>query len=137
MPSVVTCILEDEEENILILKRSNKVGTYKGLWSGVSGYVEEDETPIETAYKEIHEELDLDKEDVELLKTFDPIEVTDIYKGKTYGWKVYSLLFKTRKKSKVQIDWEHTCYRWIKPSELEKFDTVPRLFDVVSKLLKM
>jgi len=137
MPSVATCILMDEKENILILKRSDKVGTYKGCWSGVAGYIEEGEEPLDTAFKEIREEISLEKLDVELLKTVDPIEFTDIYKGETYDWKIYPFLFKTQKKSKVQIDWEHTSYRWIRPSEVEKYDTVPHLIDVVSKLLKM
>jgi len=137
MPKVATSILIDEKENILILKRSNKVRTYKGLWSGVSGYIEEWEEPIDTAFKEINEEIGLDREDVELLKTADPIKFTDVYKGETYNWKVYPFLFFTRKKSKVQIDWEHTKYRWIRPSQLEKCDTVPRFKEVVSKLLKM
>ena len=136
MPSVATCILTDQKENILILKRSQKVGTYKGLWSGVSGYVEEGEEPIDTAFKEIREETGLDKKDVKLLKTANPIEFSDVYKGETYDWKVYPFLFFTRKKSKVQIDWEHSSYRWIKPSELEKCDTVPHLEDLVSNLLK-
>jgi 8-oxo-dGTP pyrophosphatase MutT (NUDIX family) len=136
MPSVATCILMDEKGQILILKRSNKVGTYKGFWSGVAGYVEKGEKPIDTAFKEIREETGLNNNDVELIKTIEPIEVTDFYEGKRYDWKIYPFLFKTGKKSKVQIDWEHTKYRWIKPSELESFEAVPRLKEVVLKLLK-
>ena len=67
MNSVVTSILKNKEEKILILKRSDKVRTYRGLWSGVSGYVEKDEEPIDTAYKEISEEVSLSKDQVELL----------------------------------------------------------------------
>ena len=36
---VVTCFLESEGE-ILILYRSEQVGSYQGRWAGVSGYVE-------------------------------------------------------------------------------------------------
>lgn len=136
MPSVVTCILLDEHENILILKRSNNVGTYKGRWSGVAGYVEEGEKPVDTAFKEIREETGLNNNDVELIKTAEPFEFTDFYEEKKYDWKVYPFLFKVRKKSKVQIDWEHINYRWIKPSDIERFEVVPRLKEVVSKLLK-
>ena len=41
---------------ILVLKRSGKVGSYQGAWAGVSGYVEEDEQPLDTALKEVEEE---------------------------------------------------------------------------------
>ena len=46
MPRVVTCLLVNNEGDLLILKRSNRVRTYKGLWGGVAGYVEEDEESV-------------------------------------------------------------------------------------------
>jgi 8-oxo-dGTP pyrophosphatase MutT (NUDIX family) len=136
MSSVVTCILMDYHENILILKRSDKVKTYKDCWSGVAGYVEEGEEPVDTAFKEIREETGLTDSDVELIKTIDPIEFTDFYEEEKYDWKVYPFLFRVRKESKIQIDWENISYRWIKPSDIDKFESVPLLREVVLKLLK-
>ena len=134
MPNVVTVLLINDEEKILILKRSNKVRTYKGLWGGVAGYIEENEKPYETALKEIKEEVGLENEDVKFLKKFDPISFTDIYEKKRYDWKIFSFLFKIKEKRKIKIDWEHSEYRWIAPSEIKKFDTVPHFKDIVSKL---
>jgi 8-oxo-dGTP diphosphatase len=136
MPSVVTCLLLDKNENILILKRSDKVRTYKGCWSGVAGYVEEGEEPVDTAFKEIREETGLTNNDIELIKTLEPIEFTDFYEEEKYDWKVYPFLFRVQKENKIRIDWEHISYRWIKPSDIDKFETVPRLREVVLKLLK-
>ena len=136
MTDATTSILMDDEGKILILKRSDKVRTYKGYWSGISGYVEKDETPLETAFKEISEEAGLSKGDVELVKQIDPFEITDYHEGVHYNWKIFPFLFKTGKKSKVQIDWEHTEYRWINPSDIGEYDTVPHLEDVVLELLK-
>ena len=135
MPKVVTILLINDEEKILILKRSNKVNTYKGMWGGVAGYIEENEEPYETAAKEIKEEVGLKEEDVELLKKLDPISFTDFYKGKQYDWKIFPFLFKLKDKRKIKIDWEHSEYRWITPSQIKEFDTVPHLKEVVSKLL--
>lgn len=134
MPNVVTVLLINDEEKILILKRSSKVRTYKGLWGGVAGYIEENEKPYETALKEIKEEVGLENEDVKFLKKFDPISFTDIYEGKRYDWKIFSFLFKIKEKRKIKIDWEHSKYLWIAPSEIKKFDTVPHFKDIVSKL---
>jgi 8-oxo-dGTP pyrophosphatase MutT (NUDIX family) len=134
MPNVVTVLLINDEEKILILKRSSKVKTYKGLWGGVAGYIEENEKPYETALKEIKEEVGLENKDVKFLKKFDPISFTDIYEGKHYDWKIFSFLFKIKEKRKIKIDWEHSEYRWIAPSEIKKFDTVPHFKDIVSKL---
>ena len=126
----------NENKNILILKRSNKVRTYRGYWGGVAGYVEEDEEPLDTAFKEIREETGLNDNNVELVKTVNPIEFTDFYEEEKYEWKVYPFLFRVRKDSKIQIDWEHISYRWIKPSDIDKFQSVPRLREVIFKLLK-
>ena len=40
MAKVVTCLLENKGE-ILILRRSEEVGTYRELWGGVAGFVED------------------------------------------------------------------------------------------------
>jgi len=37
--NVVTCFLKSGSE-ILILRRSEQVGTYQGKWAGVSGYID-------------------------------------------------------------------------------------------------
>ena len=136
MPNVVTCLLINNDGELLILKRSKKVRTYKGFWSGIAGYVEKNEEPFETALKEIREEVGLGKEDVDFIKQGEPIEFSDFYEGNRYDWKIFPFLFKTEKKGKIQIDWENIEYRWILPSEIEKYDTVPHFKNVVSNLLK-
>ncbi len=136
MQRVVTCLLINEKGKLLILKRSDKVRTYKGLWGGVAGYVEEGEDPFETAIKEIKEEIDIPEGDVHLIKKGSPIEFTDVYNEKSYDWKVYPFLFKIEKKSKVQIDWEHTEYCWISPFDIARFDMVPHLKEVVFSIFK-
>jgi 8-oxo-dGTP pyrophosphatase MutT (NUDIX family) len=134
MPQVVTCILEHDGK-ILLLKRSNLVGTYRGLWGGVAGYVEELEEPYDTAIKEIRKEAGIDADAVELVRKGDPIEISDTYDGRRYNWIVYPFLFHIQSKELVQIDWEHEEYRWVHPSEIKKLDTVPGLDDVVAQLL--
>jgi len=134
MTQVVTVLLINEKEKLLILKRSNKVRTYKGLWGGVAGYVEEKEKPYETAIKEIKEEVGLEKDDIEFIKQLDPISFTDFYEEKRYDWTIFPFLFKIKEKRKIKIDWEHSKYKWISPSQIQKFDTVPHLKEIVSKM---
>lgn len=135
MPNVVTCLLVNDDGDLLILKRSNRVRTYKGLWGGVAGYIEENEEPYEAALKEIREEAGLEKEDVTLVKQLKVVKFTDFYEGLRYDWEVFPFLFKTEKKSKIHIDWEHSEYRWITPTEIEKVDTVPHFRDIVFRVL--
>ena len=135
MPKVVTCLLENNGE-ILILKRSEEVGTYQELWGGVAGFVEENEEPQDTAVKEIKEEAGIEKKDLLLVKKEDAIKFTDLYREKLYEWIVYPFLFHINDRNKIQIDWEHTEFRWIGPSELKKFDTVPRFKEIVLKIFR-
>lgn len=135
MPSVVTCLLKHNGK-LLILKRSDKVRTYKGLWGGVAGYVEDDETPYETAVKEIKEEVGIERGNVRLIKKSDPVRFTDCHNGKKYDWIIYPFLFTIEKDVKVKIDWEHTEFRWIPPLEIEKYNTVPHLKEIVLKFFE-
>ena len=134
MPRVVTCLLINEEGKLLILKRSDKVKTYRGLWGGVAGYVEPGEEPYETALKEIQEEVGIEKEHVVLINQGNIVKFTDIYEGNKYEWTIYPFVFKIRKNQKIQIDWEHLEYLWITPSEITRYDTVPHLKQTVEVL---
>jgi 8-oxo-dGTP pyrophosphatase MutT (NUDIX family) len=134
MPQVVTCILEHGGK-ILLFKRSNLVGTYRGLWGGVAGYVEELEDPYDTAVKEIRQEAGIGVDALELVRKGESIEFSDTYDGRRYDWIVYPFLFHIESKELVRVDWEHEEYRWVFPSEVKKFDTVPGLDEVVAQLL--
>jgi len=134
MARIASSIIMNSEGKILIMKRSDKVRTYKGMWGVAAGYIEEDETPLETAYKEIREETGIEGEYLTLLKQFEPVEINDIYEDKNYNWIIYGFLFKSKKKDKVNIDWEHTEWRWIAPSEIKNYKTAPHLKDMVFKM---
>jgi 8-oxo-dGTP pyrophosphatase MutT (NUDIX family) len=134
MPQVVTCLLEHDGK-ILLLKRSNLVRTYRGLWGGVAGYVEELEDPYDTAIKEISEEVGISLDALTLVKKGNPLEISDTYEGRRYDWIVYPFLFYVEDKELVRIDWEHVEYQWMFPSEVKKLDTVPGLDEVVSQLI--
>ena len=53
---IVTSFIRDNDK-LLILKRSQKVKSMKGLWAGISGIIESNETPLRRAKVEIFEEV--------------------------------------------------------------------------------
>ena len=134
MPAVVSCLLTYNNK-LLILKRSDKVRTYKGMWGVVAGYIEKGEKPIETAFKEIKEETGLSSEEVQLIREVKPVNITDLHEGEKYDWYIHTFIFIIKKKSKVQIDWEHSCYKWIEPHNIFDYETVPHLKKIVSEAL--
>lgn len=126
---VVTCFLESDGE-ILILRRSGRVGSYPGKWAGVSGYVEKNAD--EQALTEIEEETSLRREDLKLVKRGKPLPVEDERLG--VKWVVHSYLFHIKDRNKVKIDWEHKEIRWIKPEDLDNYQTVPMLKETLARV---
>ena len=126
---VATCFLESENE-ILILRRSEQVGSYQGRWAGVSGFVET--TPDEQAMTEIREETGLIEADVRLMKKGEPLAIEDEQLG--IRWIVHPYLFQVSDRNKIRINWENKETRWIKPEEISDFQTVPRLKEVLARV---
>jgi uncharacterized protein len=125
--SEVTTSIIRHGAKVLILKRSDKVGTNKGKWAGVSGYVEAGERPEQTAPREIREELSIEK--FTLVRKGDPM----IIREAGHIWTIYPFLFETDSED-VTIDWEHTEYRWVHPSEVKEYDVVPGFLKVLTDL---
>jgi len=126
---VVTCFLESENK-ILILRRSERVGTYQGRWAGVSGYIET--TADEQALTEIREETNLSGEDLELVKKGKPLSVEDEKLG--VKWVIHPYLFRIKNREKVKIDWEHKETRWIDPKDIDNYETVPKLKETLARV---
>ncbi|MFQ6110602.1 MAG: NUDIX domain-containing protein [Nitrospinota bacterium] len=108
---------------VLILRRSDRVGTYGGKWAGISGYLEPgDPSPLERARTEVREEAGV--ENARLLKEGKPFEVID--EGLGRRWIVHPFLFEVDE-GRVRLDWESVEARWIEPDRLREFDHVPGL----------
>lgn len=127
---VATVILK-KDDKILILKRSDKVSSFQGWWSGVSGGIRKNEKPAEAAVRELREETGIDANADELISADKPIIVAE----GTRSWKVYPYLLRVRNES-ISLDWEHDKYEWIRPCELQNYKFVPRLDEVVNSLLR-
>ncbi|MEW6222668.1 MAG: NUDIX pyrophosphatase [Candidatus Hadarchaeota archaeon] len=121
LKKVVTCFLEHGGK-ILILKRGEKVKTYRGKWGAVAGYMEKGESPDDTARKEIAEEVGV--KDAKLIARGEPYEFYDLDLGVV--WAVHPYKFAVES-DQVHLDWEHVESKWILPEELKLYDTVPML----------
>lgn len=127
---IVTCFLESNSE-ILILRRSEQVGTYQGKWAGVSGYIEN--SADEQAFTEIREETGLSEKNLKLVKRGELLIAED-EKLQT-RWIVHPYLFHITDRRKINIDWEHKESRWIKPAEISNYETVPKLKEALNNVL--
>ena len=129
---IVTSFLTYNDK-ILILKRSEKVRSMKGLWSGISGIIENDEEPLNRAKIEIFEEVGITEDDINLLKSANPIDVISPQYD-NHEWHIFPFLFQTNV-SKINLNWENSDFEWIETNELKKFETVPSLDKVLKTLI--
>ena len=111
-------------EELLVLQRSDRVGSYRGCWAGVSGYLECDDA-LEQMYRELQEELSVDRSLLSLQATGAILEARD---GDRI-WRIHPFLFELSTSADVVLDWEHNCYRWIRPEQMHQLDTVPSLWE--------
>ena len=127
---IVTSFIKNNNK-ILIVKRSNKVRSMKGLWSGVSGIIENNEKPLDRAKIEIFEEIGIEK--VILTKKIEKMIISSPH-YKNHRWEVFAFLFETEK-IEVKLNWENSEFKWIRTEELKNYETVPSLDKILINLL--
>ena len=129
---IVTSFIKNSNK-LLILKRSDKVRSMRGLWSGVSGIIENNEEPVNRAKIEILEEIGIKKDKISLIKSVEKIKISSP-QYENHEWEVFSFLFET-KDVKIKLNWENSEFKWIHVDELKNYETVPSLNKILINLL--
>ena len=130
--NIVTSFLKNKEQ-ILILKRSQKVKSMKGLWGGISGIIENNENPLERAKIEIFEEVGITENNINLLKSGNAVDVISP-QYKNHKWHIFPFLFQIDN-IKINLNWENSDSQWIGINELGRCETVPNLDKVLKTLI--
>jgi len=128
----VTIFLQSGDE-ILILLRSERVSTYPGRWAGISGSIDENKTVDEQALTEIEEETGLTKDNIELIKKGESLVLVD--ENLSLRKVIYPYLFHVVDRSKIRINWEHQKMKWIKPEDIDNYETMPKLKETLAQVL--
>ena len=129
---IVTSFIQDEQK-LLILRRSNKVKTMKGLWAGISGIIEKNETPLTRAKIEIYEEIGISEDKIRLIRNAAKLRINSP-QYENHEWEIFPFLFEA-KNPDIKLNWENSEYTWITIDELKNYDTVPSLEKVLQNLL--
>ena len=129
---IVTSFIKYNDQ-ILILKRSEKVRSMKGLWSGVSGIIENNENPIDRAKIEIFEEVGIKEKEIRLVKKLEKMKIQS-QQYKNHEWEIFPFLFETKNEN-IELNWENSEFKWITPKELKNYQTVPSLEKILVNLL--
>ncbi len=129
---IVTSFVSSQDK-VLILKRSEKVKTMKGLWGAVSGIIEGNEEPLDRAKIEIYEEIGAKSDIIRLIKAGKDLTISSP-QYPDHQWHIFPFLFEMQT-TKISLNWENSSYKWIKPEEIGQYKTVPSLDEVLFNLL--
>ena len=129
---IVTSFIKDNDK-LLILKRSDKVKSMKGLWAGISGIIEKNEEPLKRAKIEIFEEVGITEDVVTLVRSAEKMKI-DSPQYENHEWEIFPFLFEAENPT-IKLNWENSEFKWINVEELKKFETVPSLQKVLFNLL--
>lgn len=134
--AVVTGFLHNGGE-ILLLHRSETVGSYRGCWGGVAGHVEDhagptiDDPQLAAIRAEIREETGIDPDRLSLVRSGESFSVEDADLGTR--WTVHPFLFDCPTRT-VELDSEHTACEWTVPTDILDRETVPRLWESYDRI---
>jgi translation initiation factor 2B subunit (eIF-2B alpha/beta/delta family) len=129
---VVSCFLRNRAA-VLLVRRSDAVGSYTGRWGAIAGHVapdpdepaaDRDRDPDAAAHAEIAEEAGL-ADAVTLVRRGDPFPVEDA--DLDTRWVVHPYLFDCDSRD-VAVNAETTEYEWVPPTEILRRETVPDLW---------
>ncbi len=129
---IVTSFIRDNEK-LLILKRSEKVKSMKGLWAGISGIIEKNEAPLKRAKIEIFEEVGITEDVITLVSSAEKMKI-DSPQYENHEWEIFPFLFEAKNPT-IKLNWENSEFKWINVEELENYETVPSLQKVLFNLL--
>ena len=115
------------DNKVLMLKRFNNATHYPGTWSLVVGKIEEGESPVAAARREIMEETGISVFTPD--KTEKPLFVRD---GPLI-WKVYPMMYRLSS-AEPKLNFENDAFEWVDPKDLPSMKTPKH---VCSTILKM
>jgi len=129
---IVTSFIRDNEK-LLILKRSDKVKSMKGLWAGISGIIEKNEDPLKRAKIEIFEEVGITEDMITLVRSSEEMRINSP-QYENHEWEIFPFLFEAKNPT-IKLNWENSEFKWINVEELKNYETVPSLQKVLFNLL--
>ncbi len=108
-------VIENEDHEILLIKRYPEAKMQPNRWGFPAGHIEENESPEECAERERLEEIG-NEHRVSLIKSFGPVSDT-IYGG------IYELFLYHQYwiEGKIILNYEHTDSAWVKQSDYKKY----------------
>lgn len=130
----VIIIFVKYRDKFLLVKRSEKMLTYQGLWSCLAGFVDDDKSMEEKVVFELEEELGLKKDDVKEIKAGDTYLFVD--KDLDREWIRHLFLVEITNPN-IKLSWEHSELVWATAEEAKNYETTPGFGEDLEKIIAL
>ena len=130
----VIVIFVKYRDKFLLVKRSEKVLTYQGLWSCLARFVDDEKTMEEKVRFEIQEELGLKDSDIKEIKQGETYLFLD--KELDREWIRHVFLVEITNPN-LKLSWEHSEFVWITPEDSKNYTATPGFLEDLEKVLKL
>tara|TARA_Y100000310_G_scaffold341262_1_gene439867 strand:+ start:1399 stop:1899 length:501 start_codon:yes stop_codon:yes gene_type:complete len=120
------------KENVLLLKRSDKVYVAKNKWCIVAGHYDGLVSILDECLKELGEETGISKESVLKASSAEPFDFFEQEINRTFC--VYPVLLELKEQLNPKLNWEHTEARWVDKKELKNYEIPPSTKIVFERL---
>lgn len=126
--SVVALLLTDGDR-LCLLRRSGAVGSDRGRWHCLTGFLDDQRDPAGHALVELAEETGLGREDLRTFRAGPVLELPDAH-GAT--WRIWLFSAEVRHR-RIRLNWEHDAVCWVawERAAGDGRELVPWLADVV------
>ncbi len=131
VPFVLGIIIFQDE--LLLMKRSNKVGSFVGNWHVVAGHFDEIISAENKLMEEVAEEAGYEGSDFEEIIKFE-----NIFTKQTTApdWLIIPFRLKLKSKQAPKLNWEHDEFKWLKLNDLyNEQGLIPGIKEVIIKLI--
>ena len=111
-------VLENDRNEILLLKRGHQTKLGPGLWGFPAGHIESDEDPQTCSIRELKEEIG-DKFEVKLMAHIGPVR--DSFYGGIY--QIYLFHYHWHG-GEIHLNHEHTEYAWVSKEDFRNYSVM-------------
>jgi 8-oxo-dGTP diphosphatase len=123
MKFACVCLIFNEENKLLLVRRSDEDEWMGGKFALVGGTIEENEIPEECIIREVKEETNLTLKKPKIV--YSTIEETTF---------LYVFVSKVSNSDKIKLNHEHTGYIWVDNNQIDSYETIPNLKNMIKKV---
>jgi ADP-ribose pyrophosphatase YjhB (NUDIX family) len=130
----VITIFVKYRDKFLLVKRSEKMLTYQGLWSCLAGFADDEKSLEEKVRFEIGEEIGLKDSDIKIIKQGETYLFVDQELDRE--WIRHIFLVEVTNPN-VKLSWEHTEMVWVTPEDARRYETTPGFNEDLQKIIAL